>query len=58
MECLADARLLKGAVIGTYPPRQCGIVTFTSDLCEALASGHSEVDCFVLPINDTPAGYA
>lgn len=45
-------------MIGTYPPRQCGIATFTSDLCEALASGHPEVDCFVLPINDTPEGYA
>ena len=58
MECLADARLLKVAVIGTYPPRQCGIVTFRSDLCEVLASGHPEVDCFVLPISDTLAGYA
>jgi glycosyltransferase involved in cell wall biosynthesis len=58
MECLTDARLLKVAVIGTYPPRQCGIATFTSDLCDALAAGHPEVACVVLPVNDTPTGYA
>ncbi|MCK4755199.1 MAG: hypothetical protein KAS58_08185, partial [Calditrichia bacterium] len=25
------------AVVGNYIPRQCGIATFTSDLCEALS---------------------
>jgi len=26
------------AVIGNYLPRQCGIATFTTDLCEAIAA--------------------
>jgi hypothetical protein len=27
------------AFIGNYVPRQCGIATFTTDLCEAIAAG-------------------
>ncbi len=46
------------AVIGNYVPRQCGIATFTTDLCETLASQFPEATCFALPINDTPDGYA
>ena len=26
------------AFIGNYLPRQCGIATFTTDLCEAIAA--------------------
>jgi glycosyltransferase involved in cell wall biosynthesis len=33
-------------------PRQCGIATFTSDLASAIASGHPELECFVLAMND------
>src|SRR5438093_5395959 len=32
------AGLTRAAMIGTYPPRQCGIAAFTADLCEALAA--------------------
>lgn len=46
------------AVIGNYVPRQCGIATFTTDLCEALAGEFPDVTCFALPLNDTPEGYA
>ena len=46
------------AVIGNYVPRQCGIATFTTDLCEAFAAEFPDADCFALPINDTPDGYA
>jgi len=52
------ARPLKVAVIGTYPPRQCGIATFTGDLCDALGAGCPEVTCFAVAVNDTPTGYA
>ena len=38
-------------------PRQCGIATFTTDLCEAVATAYSETSCIALPVNDTEAGY-
>ena len=46
------------AVIGNYLPRQCGIATFTTDLCESLASEYPDLTVFALPVNDTEAGYA
>ena len=47
----------KIAVIGGYLPRQCGIATFTTDLCAALATEHPEATVFAMPINDTKLGY-
>jgi hypothetical protein len=38
--------------IGNYLPRQCGIATFTTDLCEAIATEYSDTTCMALPIND------
>jgi glycosyltransferase involved in cell wall biosynthesis len=46
------------AFVGNYLPRQCGIATFTTDLCEALAGEVRDCTCSVLAINDTPEGYA
>jgi glycosyltransferase involved in cell wall biosynthesis len=46
------------AFIGNYLPRQCGIATFTTDLCEALAAEHPGTTCIALPVNDIEAGYA
>lgn len=46
------------AFIGNYLPRQCGIATFTTDLCEAIATEHSSTTCIALPVNDTDDGYA
>ena len=46
------------AFVGNYSPRQCGIATFTTDLCEAVASAYPETTCIALPVNDTEAGYA
>src|SRR5882672_2540855 len=45
------------AFIGTYLPRQCGIATFTTDLCEAFATEYHETTCIAVPVNDTAAGY-
>ena len=46
------------AFVGDYLPRQCGIATFTTDLCEAFAVAYPETACIALPVNDTEAGYA
>lgn len=46
------------AFIGNYLPRQCGIATFTTDLCEAVAAEYSGTTCIALPVNDLEAGYA
>ncbi|MBC8100854.1 MAG: glycosyltransferase family 4 protein [Armatimonadetes bacterium] len=43
--------------IGNHLPRQCGIATFTTDLCEAIATEYSDMTCIALPVNDTADGY-
>jgi glycosyltransferase involved in cell wall biosynthesis len=45
------------AVIGNYLPRHCGIATFTTDLCEAIASEYGTARLLALPVNDTEQGY-
>ncbi len=45
------------AFIGNYLPRQCGIATFTTDLCEAMAAKYSDKTFIALPVNDTESGY-
>jgi glycosyltransferase involved in cell wall biosynthesis len=45
-------------IIGNYLPRQCGIATFTTDLCEAIAAEYNGITCIALPVNDIEAGYA
>src|SRR3990172_1561780 len=44
--------------IGNYLPRQCGIATFTTDLCEAVAAGYGKTTSIALPVNDIETGYA
>ena len=46
------------AVIGNYLPRQCGIATFTTDICEALVNEYEDLQCSALAVNDIPTGYA
>lgn len=45
------------AFIGDYLPRQCGIATFTSDICETMAARFPNSDCIVGALNDRPEGY-
>jgi glycosyltransferase involved in cell wall biosynthesis len=45
------------AVIGNYLPRHCGIATFTTDLCEAIATEYGTARLMALPVNDTEQGY-
>jgi glycosyltransferase involved in cell wall biosynthesis len=45
------------AVIGNYLPRQCGIATFTTDLCAAISAEYGTARLMALPVNDTDQGY-
>jgi glycosyltransferase involved in cell wall biosynthesis len=45
------------AVIGNYLPRQCGIATFTTDLCAAISAEYGNARLLALPVNDTDEGY-
>ncbi len=45
------------AVIGNYLPRECGIATFTTDLCTALATEYGEGRLFAVPVNDPDSAY-
>ncbi|MGB8029180.1 MAG: glycosyltransferase family 4 protein [Terracidiphilus sp.] len=45
------------AFIGNYLPRECGIATFTTDLCNALAAEFGEGRLFAIPVNDPDSSY-
>jgi glycosyltransferase involved in cell wall biosynthesis len=45
------------AVIGNHLPRQCGIATFTTDLCAAISAEYGTARLLALPVNDTDEGY-
>jgi glycosyltransferase involved in cell wall biosynthesis len=45
------------AVIGNHLPRQCGIATFTTDLCDAIAGEYGAAGVFVVAVNDPQSRY-
>ena len=45
------------AIIGNYLPRQCGIATFTTDLCNAVSTEFGTERLFALPVNDPESEY-
>jgi glycosyltransferase involved in cell wall biosynthesis len=45
------------AIVGNHLPRQCGIATFTTDLCNAIAAEYGEPGVFVVAINDPHSQY-
>ncbi len=45
------------AFVGNYLPRECGIATFTTDLCTALAAEFGEGRLFAIPVNDPDSSY-
>ncbi|MBA3439496.1 MAG: glycosyltransferase, partial [Pyrinomonadaceae bacterium] len=49
--------LLKACLIGTYPPRECGIGTFTSDLQLAIISSGGGVQANVIAMTNSPNTY-
>jgi glycosyltransferase involved in cell wall biosynthesis len=49
--------LTRVAFLGDYVPRQCGIATFTRDLCEAVSAAAPEAECYAGAVNDRVEGY-
>ena len=53
---------MKVAIIGTYPPRECGIGTFTRNLYSAMQCNADrqmqEYEAFIVALNDLSEGYA
>src|ERR1700733_12484399 len=45
------------AVIGNYLPRHCGIATFTTDLCSAIAAEYGTTRVLAMPVNDADQVY-
>src|SRR5665213_3577752 len=45
------------AFVGNYLPRQCGIATFTTDLCKAIAAEYGPERLFAIPVNDPDSSY-
>ncbi|MDB6113777.1 MAG: hypothetical protein JWQ62_722 [Lacunisphaera sp.] len=46
------------ALVGDYPPRQCGIATFSIDVRRAITSEFPQAECFVVPVTDPHQRYA
>jgi glycosyltransferase involved in cell wall biosynthesis len=52
---------MKNVYIGTYPPRECGIGSFTRDLYKAITDcekGDDENESFIVAMNDPDQNYA
>lgn len=45
------------AIVGNYLPRECGIATFTTDLCNAIAAEYGGNRLFAIPVNDPDSSY-
>ena len=45
------------ALVGNYLPRECGIATFTTDLCNALTDEYGQGRLFAIPVNDPDSSY-
>ncbi len=45
------------AVIGNHLPRQCGIATFTTDLCDAITAEYGTAGLSVVAVNDPQSSY-
>lgn len=47
----------KVAFLGDYPPRKCGIATFTRDIRDAVAAANPGWNCPVIAVSDHPETY-
>ncbi len=50
-------RPVRIAVIGNHLPRQCGIATFTTDLCDAIVAEYGASQLSVVAVNDGQSSY-
>jgi glycosyltransferase involved in cell wall biosynthesis len=50
-------RPIRIAVVGNHLPRQCGIATFTTDLCNAIAAEYGAAQLTVVAVNDGQSSY-
>jgi glycosyltransferase involved in cell wall biosynthesis len=58
-ELQASARPIKRmAMVGNFPPRRCGIATFTSDVYDALTAAFPDLQCDVYAMTDQGSAYA
>ncbi|NCX97390.1 MAG: glycosyltransferase [Planctomycetia bacterium] len=53
---MQPAPLHRIAFVGTYPPRRCGIATYTRDLRDAIAATLVHTECLVVPVVDADGG--
>ncbi len=53
----SNTRPVRMAVIGNHLPRQCGIATFTTDLCDAIAAEYGAEGLQVAAVNDPKSSY-
>src|ERR1039458_3271258 len=51
-------RPVRIAVIGNHLPRQCGIATFTTDLCDAIIAEYGAAQLSVVAVNDGQSSYS
>ena len=51
-------RPIRIAVIGNHLPRQCGIATFTTDLCNAITAEYGAAQLSVVAVNDGNSSYS
>ena len=54
---VAPTRLKRFAMIGNFPPRRCGIATFTADLHAALTTADPNLDSGIVAMNDGAYDY-
>jgi glycosyltransferase involved in cell wall biosynthesis len=48
---------MRVAFIGNHLPRQCGIATFTTDLCDAYTTAYGPAGLMVVAVNDPQSSY-
>lgn len=57
MRISTNSQIKRVAFIGNHLPRQCGIATFTTDLCESFMEQFPGIQALVVTMNDTHEGY-
>jgi glycosyltransferase involved in cell wall biosynthesis len=47
-----QAPVQRAVLVGSFPPRRCGIATFTQDVHDALVAAHPDLDCQVVVMTE------